>query len=174
LINFCSGQFQQFKKGTEFRRIGLLEPNHFGEFLFDNDKEGTLARLKKHHELYFNNKAATTGIPKTQLMRHEQFVWSDAKTYDGQFHAPGPSKPRNKPPQFQGNARGPPKNFRGGGRPKPRGQGPRGGRGGQNPRNNQPWNESGHEQSNLSNPNNNRGNPRGNKRPWGGGRGGKQ
>jgi hypothetical protein len=162
---------EQFKKGTEFRRIGLLEPNRFGEFLFDNDKETTLARLKKHHELYFDNKAATTGIPKTQLMRDEHFVWSDPKTYDGQFNKPGPSKSRIR---GSGNARGPSRPFRGGGQPKNRGQGPKSGRGNFNTKNNQSWNESGHDQPSTSNPNNNRGHPKNNKRPWSGGRGGKQ
>jgi hypothetical protein len=107
-------------------------------------------------------------------MRDEQFVWSDAKTYDGQYNNPGPSKPRNKGHQFQGNARGQSRPFRGGGRPNFRGQGPKSGRGGQNKKNNQPWSDSGHEQSNPSNQNNNRGQLKGNKRPWGGGRGGKQ
>jgi hypothetical protein len=176
MVAVLSSLLIQFKKGTEFRCIGLLEPNRFGEFLFDNDKEGTLARLKKHHELYFDNKAATTGIPKTQLMRDEQFVWSDAKTYDGgNRNAPGPSKPRNRAPQFQGNARGQPKFAKGGGgRQKFRNNGPKNGRGNNNPKNNQQWFENAQEQPNTSGQAPNRGNPRNNKRPWSGGRGNKQ
>jgi hypothetical protein len=170
-LNFIN----EFKKGTEFRRIGLLEPNRFGEFLFDNDKEGTLARLKKHHELYFDNKAAATGIPRTQLMRNEAFIWSDAKTYDGGRQQQQQSKPRFRGNPNQGNFRGQPKNFRGGGgRQKPRGTGPQNARKTNNTTNNQSWNENVQDQPSTSGQNN-RGKPKNNKRPWGGGgRGGQQ
>jgi hypothetical protein len=143
--------------------------------LFDNDKEGTLARLKKHHELYFDNKAATTGIPKTQLMRDEQFVWSDPKTYDGSWNNPGPSKPKPRAQQFQGNQRGPPsRGFKSGGRPKFRNNGFKNGQGNNNPKNVHQWNDNGQEQPSSSGQFNNRGNPRSNKRPGSGGRGNKQ
>jgi hypothetical protein len=165
-LNFIN----EFKKGTEFRRIGLLEPNRFGEFLFDNDKEGTLARLKKHHELYFDNKAAATGIPRTQLMRNEAFIWSDAKTYDGGRQQQSKPRPRGNP--NPGNFRGQPRNFRGGGRPKPRGNGQQSGRKPNFPTNNQSWNENAQDQPSSSGQNN-RGKPKSNKRPWGGGGGGR-
>jgi hypothetical protein len=159
----------EFKQKSEFKRIGQIEGNRFGEFLFDNDKEGTLSRLKKQHEGYFDNKAAATGIPKTKLMRDENFVWADAKTHDGQR-----KDPSSRPPQFkqksnpnQGNGRG--RGFKNLGR-KPRGRGPRGGRGNYNSPNQAQWTESGQDSPGPSGQSNK--NKQSGKRPWSGNRGG--
>ncbi len=159
----------EFKQKSEFKRIGQIEGNRFGEYLFDNDKEATLSRLKKQHEGYFDAKAATTGIPKTKLMRDENFVWADAKTHDGQRKdqpRQTPFKPKSVPNQGNGRGRG----FKSGNR-KPRGRGPRGGRGNNNNANQAQWNESGHDSAGPSGHNNNK-NKQGGKRQWSSGRGG--
>jgi hypothetical protein len=172
----------QFKPRTQYRRVGLLEPNRFGEYLFDNDKEKILARLKKQGEVYYENKAATTGTSKAQLMRQEGWPLGEARIYDnGRFDTNRSSFNRNNP--NSGNGRAPNRGFRGGGRFKTRGRGFKAGRGSNfQGKNNSQWNDNAHDQpsssgTNNNNPGNNnkRGNPKSNKRQWGGGgRGGNQ
>lgn len=163
----------EFKPKTEFRRIGLIEPNRFGEYLFDNDKAATLARLKKHHELYFENKAATTGRPTAQLMKDENFVFAPTRIQAGLRQDAG--RPAFRGRNNQGNGRGSFRPFRGGGRPRFRGRGPRSGRGNHHQQtNNRLWNENApQDQPGPSGQNNPRGNPRNTKKPWNGGGGGR-
>jgi hypothetical protein len=171
----------QFKPKNEFRRIGLLEPNRFGKYLFDNDREKTLERLKKHKEEYFTNKAFYTGIPKVQLQRQEGWVLAEAKNLNlNRSHESNRSgNPRGRGFLNQGNARGFNRGFQGGGRPKQKFKnGPRGGRPSNSNFPNQ-WSEN-HDQPSTSGqgnqPNNQRGTPRNKKRGGGagGGRGGGQ
>ncbi len=169
----------QFKPKTQYRRVGLLESNRFGEFLFDNDKEKILSRLKKHGELYYENKAATTGMPKTQLMRQDKWPLADKGIHEGGKNDYGRQQQTSRNNQGAGNFRGPQRGFRGGGRSKPRSRGFKSGRGSHfQPMNNQQWHENGPDQPSTSGSNNNnsnRGNSKNKKRPWNnGGRGGNQ
>jgi hypothetical protein len=72
----------QFKPRTQYRRVGLLEPNRFGEYLFDNNKEKVLTKLKKQGDVYYEIKAVTTGTSKTQLMREDRWPLAEPKVYD--------------------------------------------------------------------------------------------
>jgi hypothetical protein len=73
----------EFKPRTQYRRVGLLKPNRFVEYLFDNDKEKVLTKLKKQGEVYYENKAVTTGTSKMQLMREDRWLLAEPKVYDG-------------------------------------------------------------------------------------------
>jgi hypothetical protein len=162
----------QFKPKTQYRRVGLLEPNRFGEYLFDNDKEKVLAKLKKQGEVYYDNKAVTTGTSKTQLMREDRWPLADPKIYDGRNDKNFRSQ-SNRGNSGSGNGRAPNRGFRGGGRFQNNNRGFKNGRGSnfQKP-NNQQWSENASDQPGLSNPNN-RNTSNGKKRKWGGGGGGK-
>jgi hypothetical protein len=163
----------QFKPRTQYRRVGLLEPNRFGEYLFDNDKEKVLTKLKKQGEVYYENKAVTTGTSKTQLMREDRWPLAEPKVYDGR------ADKTNRQQNFQGNpgsgnGRASNRGFRGGGRFNSRNRGFKSGRGSNFPKpNNQQWSENANESPGPSGQNNRNQQSGGKKRNWGGGKGGK-
>ncbi len=108
-------------------------------------------------------------------MRQENFVFLEQKyeggpRQDAGNRGRGVNRGRGQP--NPGNFRGGFQKFRGGGRQKPRG--PRSGRGGFPQTNQQSWSGNEYDQPGPSGQNNNRGQPRGKKKGWSGGRGGSQ
>jgi hypothetical protein len=147
-------------------------------YLFDNDREKTLERLKKHKEEYFTNKAFYTGIPRAQLQRQEGWVLQDAKNLNmnvnRQFESHRGGNPRGRGAPAPGNGRGFHRGFQGGGRSRSKFKSPqRGGRpnnGGQNQ-----WPDHQDQPSSSGQPKNQnqqKNNHRNKQRGAGGGRGG--
>jgi hypothetical protein len=163
----------QFKPCTQYRHVGLLKPNCFGEYLFDNDKEKVLTKLKKQSEVYYENKAVTMGTSKTQLMREDRWPLAEPKVYDGRNDKNSRQQSNRGNPGL-GNGRASSREFCGGGRFNSRNRGFKIGRGSNFPKtSNQQWSENANEQSGQQSGQSNRNQSRGNKRNWGGKGGGK-
>jgi hypothetical protein len=72
----------QFRDGSPYRRLGLLNGNRFGEYFFDDVHQLATEAVKKEGKALLEQKAITTGRPLVEVERQARFTFQDAKSYD--------------------------------------------------------------------------------------------
>ncbi len=81
----------QFREGSPYRRLGLLNCNRFGENFFDDVHQIATKAVREEGKASLEQKAITTGKPLVELERQVRYTFAKAQTLN--------SRPYN--PQFQ-------------------------------------------------------------------------
>jgi hypothetical protein len=72
----------QFRHGSPYRRLGLLNSNRFGEYFFDDVHQLATKAVKEEGKASLEQLAITTGKPLVEVERETNYTFSSAKTYN--------------------------------------------------------------------------------------------
>jgi hypothetical protein len=85
----------QFRDGSPYKRLGLLNGNRFGQYFFDNNLQIATKAVKAFEKPNLEQQAMASGRPVVELERERRAIFADAKTLHGSFHQ---QKPKFKTP----------------------------------------------------------------------------
>jgi hypothetical protein len=72
----------QFRDGSPYRRLGLLNGNRFGQFFFDNVPQLATEAIKAFEKPNLEQQAAAMGKPVVELERERRYIYSKAQVHD--------------------------------------------------------------------------------------------
>jgi hypothetical protein len=86
----------QFRGGSPYKRLGLLNGNRFGQYFFDNNLQIATKAVKAFEKPNLEQQAMATGRPVVDLERERRTIFADARMLNGpyqqqksKFKAPG-------------------------------------------------------------------------------------
>jgi hypothetical protein len=90
----------QFRDGSPYRRLGLLNGNRFGEYFFDDVHQLATKAVREEGKASLEQRAITTGKPLVEVEREVNYTFQSAKSYDRPQQSHGQNTKRNNNREF--------------------------------------------------------------------------
>ncbi len=71
----------QFREGSKFKRLGLLNANRFGEFFFDNVHQLATKAVKEFEKPALERQAIASGRPMAELEREQRYPFAKPQVF---------------------------------------------------------------------------------------------